>query len=49
MEYSFFRRVYMNSALEPVDKRGLQEGQEFVLQEDGDSGYDISQANPMRK
>lgn len=41
-------KVYTESILEPVVKPWLEEGQEFVLEEDGDSGHGTGQANPVR-
>lgn len=42
-------QVYINSILEPVVKPWLEAGDEFVLEEDGDSGHGTGRANPVRK
>ena len=40
-------RVNIVSILEPIVKPWLEAGQEFVLEEDGDSGHGTGQANPL--
>ncbi len=42
-------QVYIDSILEPVVKPWLETGDEFVLEEDVDSGNDTGPANPVRK
>lgn len=36
------QRVYIHSILEPVVKSWIENGQKFVLEEDGDSGHGLS-------
>lgn len=41
-------QVYINSILEPVVKPWIMAGDDFVLEEDGDSDYGPSNKNPVR-
>lgn len=43
------RQVYIDSILGPIVKPWLEAGDEFVLEEDGDSGHGTGRANPVRK
>lgn len=40
---------YWDQILEPIVKPWIQEGQDFVLEEDGDSGHNLSKSNIVRK
>lgn len=42
------QRVYIDSILEPVVKPWLKAGEDFVLEEDGDSGYGSGKSNIVR-
>ena len=43
-------QVYINSILEPVVKPWLERGDDFVLEEDGDSGHGTGRTrNPVKK
>ncbi len=42
-------QVYIDSIHKPVVKPWLEAGDEFVLEEDGDSGHGTGRANPVRK
>ena len=41
-------QVYINSILEPVVKAWIMAGEDFVLQEDGDSGHGPGKKKPVR-
>jgi hypothetical protein len=43
------QRVYIDQILEPIVKPWLEEGQDFVLEEDGDSGHGPSKKNIVRE
>lgn len=40
--------VYIDSILEPVVKPWLEAGEDFVLEEDGDSGHESGKSNIVR-
>jgi len=40
---------YRDQILEPIVKPWIQEEQDFVLKEDGDSGHGLSKSNIVRK
>jgi hypothetical protein len=42
------QRCYIDQMLEPVVRPWLEAGQQFVLEEDGDSGHGTSPFNPVR-
>lgn len=41
-------QVYIDSILEPIVRPWLEDKQDFVLEEDGDSGHGTSRKNPVR-
>ena len=43
------QRVYIDFILEPVIKSWMEEGHEFVLEEDGDSGHGSGKDNIVRR
>jgi hypothetical protein len=42
------QRVYIDQILKPVVKSWLDQGHDFVLEEDGDSGHDSGKSNIVR-
>jgi hypothetical protein len=43
------QRVYIDQILEPIVKPWLERGDDFVLEEDNDSGHGPDRSNPVKE